>query len=154
MGDFAVGHDAKAYYNSGTHASATWVEIAQAMDVSVDLSVGEADVSTRETNFKLTGRGLVDATINIGYLHTLGTDSVFTALLNMSDLGTFAATQLAIMDQAIATSGAKGLRAFCIATGLPQDQALEEGIKYDFSFKPTRHEESSAIVVPDWYVVP
>jgi len=152
--DHQVGFDAKLYYNSGTHASATWVEVTQAMDVSVDISAGEVDVSTRESVFKMTGMGLIDATINFAYLHTLGSDSVFTALIAACRLTASAApVQLAAMDQAIATSGAKGLRAFCVVTNLPQSQAMEEGIKYDFSAKPTRHVESSAVVAADWYVV-
>lgn len=152
--DHVIGFDCILYYNSATHASPTWVAINQTMDVSVDISAGEVDITTRETVFKLTGMGLIDAAFNFGYLHTLGADTVFNALIAACRLTSSPApVQLAAMDQAIATSGAKGLRAFCVITGLPQSQNLEEGVKYDFTAKPTRHVESSAVVAPDWYVV-
>ena len=152
--DHVIGGDAKLYYNTGTHASPTWALISNVGDVTVDDSAGEPGISTRESKVNMTGMGQIDLTFNVDYLHQSGSDSVFTTLQAASNRASSPApVQLALMDQAIATSGSKGWRAFCVMKQCNQGQELEEGVKYDMSFKPTRHVESAAVVVADWYVV-
>jgi hypothetical protein len=150
--DHQMGKDAKLYYNSATHATPTWVEITNAMDVNVPLSKGQGDISTRASGWRKKGAGLKEASIEFGYLHHRGADTVFDALLDSYVNDT--PIELAAMDDDITLTGAQGLRAFMIAFDMSQGQALEEGIKYDFSFEPTQFDESGSVVEPDWYEIP
>ena len=112
-----VGFEAKAYYNTGTDATPTWVEMTRCKDVSTPLSKSEADVSRRETRFKLARGAMIEAAVEIAYQYKKGTDAVFDALLDSFLNGT--PIQVAIMDQAIATSGAQGLRGVLRSDGIP-----------------------------------
>lgn len=155
-GDHVMSVDAIAYYNSGTNASPTWVAITQIESATVDDGSATGDVSTRESDFKSFGAGQVDLTINLnGYLHVLGADTVFTAIQGAGRHLSAAPTpiQIAIMDQAIATNGAKGWKGFCIMESMPQSGGIDDAIKYDISLKPTRHVESSSVVPAIWFVV-
>ncbi len=153
--DHVIGFDGKTYYNASTNASPSWTEITAVGDASLDLSFSEPDVSTRESIFELIGLGRGQATINLSYLHQTGTDAVFNDLLNACRLGsTPAPKQLALMDGNIATSGSKGLRAYCAMTGMPQSQEMDNGMRYEMSFRPARFVEASAVIIPDWFVVP
>lgn len=147
-----VGRSAKLYYNSATHAVPTWVLIDQAIDVSVVLNKGKADVSCRASSYRKSGAGLKDVRIEFGYLHQNGADTVFDALLAsyVSDTP----KQLAAMDVAIATSGAQGMRAYMVAFDMSQGQEMEDGVKFNFVFEHVRFIESSAVIDPDWYEVP
>jgi hypothetical protein len=146
-----VGRSAKLYYNSATHATPTWVLIDQAIDVSVPMSKGKADVSCRASSYRKYGAGLKEIRLEFGYLHQNGADTVFDALLAsyISDTP----IQLAAMDVAIATSGAQGLRAYFFAADMSQGQEMEDGVKFNFVFEHARFIESSAVIDPSWYEV-
>lgn len=146
-----VGHECKAYYNSATHASPTWVEMKRAIDVSVDLSKGEAEASRRESSWKLTRGGLKELGVEFGYRWKPGGDTVFDAL--WSSFLNNGAVEMFIADGAAATAGTEGIRAFVEVMGMPYDQSLEETQVVNVSAKLTDWEEASALVEPDWYVV-
>jgi hypothetical protein len=152
MGEAVVGKDCKLYYNTGTHATPTWVEIKDAQDVSLPLEKGKAETSSRRSKWKYFGAGLIEAGIDFDYLHNKGADTVFDALLDSFVNSTV--KEFAAMDQAIATSGAQGLRFFGQVFQLNPSQQLEEGTKHSLNIAPSRHEESGALVEPDWYEVP
>ena len=48
-----IGGDWKLYYNSGTNASPTWVEINLVGDINLNLSVGEAAANLRVSGWDL-----------------------------------------------------------------------------------------------------
>ena len=146
--DFVVGKDAKLYYNTGTFASPTWVEITRAIDVSVSLGKNDASISSRESEWEQMGGGLKTAEVEFDYLHAVGADTVFDALLSAYLNDTV--TEFAAMDGAIATSGNQGLRAYCIVFSMDYDQSLEEGQKFSFGLQPSRFVESAALKVPVW----
>jgi len=150
-GDGVVGSNCKAYYNSATHASPTWVEITDAIDIGVDLSKVKADVSSRAGTWKHHKSGQKEGSISMSYLHNKGADTVFDALLAsyISDTP----RQFAFMDGAIATAANQGLRAYCEVFGMSQGQNLDDGVKYDFELGPTRFLESSVIIQPTWFEV-
>jgi hypothetical protein len=152
MGEPAVGKDCKLYYNSGTHAAPVWVEIKEAIDLNVPLTKGRAEAASRKSGWKTFGAGLKEAGLEFGYLHEKGADTVFDVLLSsyISDV----VKEFACMDQAIATSGAQGLRFFGQAFEMTQAQELEGAVQYNFVIAPTRKEESGTLIEPDWYEVP
>ena len=146
-----VGKDCKLYYNTGTRASPTWVEIKKARDVAANAGKGEADVSNRESSWKKDMSALKTLEVNFGYTHKRGTDTVFAALLAqyLNDTN----VEFAVMDGDITYIGAKGWRAFYQCFTLNQTQELENGSVWEVGIKPTWHEESSTIAEPLWLVV-
>lgn len=146
-----VGQECKLYYNSGTHATPTWVEMTKAINVSVSLGKGEADASARYSDWKLSKGSLKELEISFTYRHKQGADTVFDALRGSYLNGT--AIQLAVMDAAITETGAQGPRAFCEIMKMDVSQELENTAEIDFAAKPCYHEESSTLIEPDWYEV-
>ena len=147
-----VGKDCKLYLNSGTHATPTWVELKSAINVSANLGKGEADVSARYSGWKLTKGALKELEITFNYRHKQGADTVFDTLLAayINDTN----IEFAVMDADITESGAQGPRAFCQVLSMNLTQELENAAEYEFTLKPTYHQESGALVEPDWYEVP
>ena len=146
-----VGKDCKLYLNGGTHATPTWTEITKAINVSANLGKGEADVSSRETSWKLAKGALKELEISFTYRHKAGADTVFDALLAAYLADT--AVEFAVMDAAITESGAQGPRAFCEIFAMNLTQELENSSEYEFTLKPTYHEESGSLIEPEWYEV-
>jgi len=146
-----VGKDCKLYLNGGTHATPTWTEITKAINVSANLGKGEADVSSRETSWKLAKGALKELEISFTYRHKAGADTVFDALLAAYLADT--AVEFAVMDAAITESGAQGPRAFCEIFSMNLTQELENASEYEFTLKPTYHEESGSLIEPEWYEV-
>lgn len=147
-----VGKDCKLYYNTGTHATPTWVEIKNAINVSVNLGKGEADVSARFSSWKLSKGSLKELEISVTYRHKQGTDTVFDALQAAYINGT--AIEFAVMDGDITVSGVQGPRAFCEIMSMNLSQELENSMEFELTLKPTYVEEAGSLVEPDWYEVP
>lgn len=146
-----VGKDCKLYINSGTHALPTWVEVKHAINVSANLGKGEADASARYSSWKLAKGALKELEISFGYRYKQGTDTVFDTLMGAYIADT--PIELAVMDAAITEAGAQGPRAFCEIFSANLTQELENTSEYEFTAKPTYHEEEAALVEPDWYEV-
>ena len=146
-----VGHECKLYYNTGTNASPTWVEVGRAVDVSVPMTKGEADASRRESSWKRTRGGLKDMGIDFGYRHKPGADAVFDALWDSFINGT--AIEMFVADGPVGTNGSQGPRGFVEVMGIPLEQGLEEAATLNISAKLTDWEEASALVEPNWYEV-
>jgi hypothetical protein len=147
-----VGKDCKLYLNGATHAAPTWTEVKKAINVSANLGKGEADVSARYSGWKLAKGALKELEISFTYRHKVGTDTVFDTLLAAYINDT--ALEVAVMDAPIAEAGAQGPRAFCEVFAMNLTQELENASEYEFTLKPTYHEEAGSLIEPDWYEVP
>lgn len=148
----APGLDCKAYYNSGTHASPTWVEIKKGRDFSIpDFGVNPLEANSRESKFEAYTPGLIKCGIGFTYLHSRGADTVRDALAGMVTGRT--SKEFAIMDGDITLVGALGLRMFGIMEKFSQSQDLEGNLAWDASLKPAYVVEASAKVEPDLYIV-
>jgi len=148
-----TGRDCKLYYNTGSHASPTWVEITQAIDVSVDLAKNEAGPTrSRASDWEYTHPGLKNISMSFGYNYLSGADTVFDALKNSFDLDT--ESEFAVMDGAIASSGNEGPRFYGVVYGFNVQQGLEDPMTIDVEVKNAYKVESAALVEPDWYIVP
>lgn len=146
-----VGASCKLYYNSATHASPTWVLIANAVDVNPSISKNYGDGSSRASGWKKNLPALKDLSCSFGYRYKNGTDTVFDALRTAALANT--PIELFFADGLAATTGTEGIRAyFDLAMG--EDQPLEDGVLATFDGVHTMFYESSAVVDPDWYVVP
>jgi hypothetical protein len=153
VGDVVAGRDCKAYYNTGTNATPTWVLMPKVRDLSVPFDPGDSDVSCRAGKFKLSAQALIESGVEFGYLHVFGDETVRDALIATVVSGTV--REFAIMDALIATSKARGLRAFMVGFGMPHEQPLEGHMLYTFTFKPTYKEEPAGTYIePSWYTIP
>jgi len=146
-----LGKDCKAFYNSATHATPTWVEITKAINCSFNLAKAEGDLSSRASGWKKSKGGLKDLEYSWTYRWSRGADTVFDALLASYISAT--PIELWFADGAAADVGTQGPRAFCEVLTMNATQELENGIEYEFTAKPTYKEESSAVVDPDWYEI-
>jgi len=146
-----VGNECKLYYNAGTHASPSWTLITRAINASFNVSMGEADQSSRTSTWRKSRASLKDLEITFTYRKKQGTDTVFDALQAAALAGTV--YEYAVLDGLESESGVQGIRAFCQIFGLSNSQDLEAAEEVEFTLKPTYHEESSSEVDPDWYEV-
>jgi predicted secreted protein len=123
------------YRNTASYGTPTWVEIANVKDVTLNLSKGEADVTTRANNgWRATAGTLKEASVE------------FQMVWDTDDTG-FAAIQqaffsndpieFAIMSGAMTDPESEGLRATCNVFSFTRNEALEEAIMVDVSLKPT-----------------
>lgn len=146
-----TGHDLKLYYNTGTHASPTWVEITQVEDVMVDeFRYDQAELKRRSTRFVLFLNTVLRAGFSFKLFHGVGItiyDDLRDAFLNRTP------TEFYIADGAAATAGTEGLRIFCQLTDFPWDQPLTEVSAHQVKARPTYVEESGSEVLPDWYTI-
>jgi hypothetical protein len=146
-----IGLDCKLYRNTGTYASPTWNEIANVADVTVQLSKGEADTSTRASGWKTRKGTLKDASIDFQLKFVPG-DTDFAALL-ASYTGN-SSIELLALDGLLATTGSQGLRAVCEVFNFQQGQPLEGAVAFDVSAKPTpSFANDGAAIVPTWFTV-
>jgi hypothetical protein len=146
-----IGLDCKLYRNTGTYASPTWNEIPNVADVTVQLSKGEADTSTRASGWKTRKGTLKDASIDFQLKFVAG-DTDFTALL-ASYTGN-SSIELLALDGLLATTGSQGLRAVCEVFNFQQGQPLEGAVTFDVSAKPTpSFDAGGAAIVPTWFTV-
>jgi len=130
--DFRTGLQCKTYYNSATYASPTWVEIVNIRDEDLDMTIGEADMSRRASDWEEIVVTLKKGTFNFDVVYKYG-DAVFTVLLNAFLNRT--AVEFAFADGAIATSGTLYLRATCYVGGVKQNRKLTEGVTYPFTLR-------------------
>ena len=147
-----VGKDCKLYLNSATYASPVWKEVQNAINVSANLGKGEADVSARFSGWKLTKSSLKELEISFTYRHKRGADAIFDTLLDayLNDTP----LDFAVLDAEVTVSGAQGPRAFCELLSMNLSQELENAAEYEFTVKPTYHEESGTLIEPEWFEVP
>jgi hypothetical protein len=138
-----IGLECKLYYNTGTYASPTWVEIVNARDVTIPLTKGEADTSRRGSTWRTRRGTLKDASIDFQIVQKDG-DATFTALLNSYINGT--PIELLALNGATTDTAAEGLRATCEVFNFQDAQALESAVVYDVSAKPT-----TSANPPAWY---
>jgi hypothetical protein len=147
-----TGSACKAYYNSGTDASPTWVEITLVGDVNLsDLGTNLAEVNLRASSYVLNLaaklHGSVEMLVAYNPANT-AMDALLTAF--------FAKTvyQFAFMDGNIATAGSEGFKAFCIIESFPIQQPLEGMVAIDtMRLALAYEEESNTLVEPSWYTV-
>jgi hypothetical protein len=147
----ALGLECKLYYNTGTHAAPTWALIAKAINVSANLSKGDATAPARESTWQKYRGTLKDLEITFTYRKKAGTDTVFDALQAAYIANTI--YEYAVLDALVTESGAQGVRAFCEVMALNVTQELENFEEAEFTLRPVYKEESSAVVNPDWYKV-
>lgn len=148
-----IGKNCVLAYNTGTHASPTWVTISRAKDVSVPFSRNEGTISSRASAFEFTKAGLIKTGIEFGYNYKRGTDSVWTALQAAAIAADPTPIEFWAGDDDITLVGAKGVRFYGVVTGFDQDQPLEDGVTQRVAVKPTTYYSGGSLVAPDLYTI-
>jgi hypothetical protein len=130
-----LGMEAKLYRNAGTYEAPDWVEITNVKDVTLTLSTGEANVTTRANNgWKATKATLKDGSVDFDMIWDAA-DEGFAAIRSAFFGNT--SIELAIMDGDMETEGSEGLRATFSVTKFDRKEPLEEAITVAVSVKPT-----------------
>ncbi len=145
-----VGQDNKLYYNSATNASPTWVLIDKVGDVTLSMSISEAEVDLRVTDYLLGLPAKISASLNLNLASDPGGtvhDALRTAALART------AKQMAVASGAIATSGTQYFKAFMHFTEFPWAQETQSLSRREATMKLTYAEESAAAVYPSWVTV-
>jgi hypothetical protein len=147
-----LGLDCKLYRNTGTYASPVWNEMPNVSDVTIPLSKGEADTSTRASKWKTRKGTLKDASIDFQLKYVPG-DTDYAALLASYIDGT--TIDLLALDGPVGTTGSQGLRAVCEVFNFQEGQALESAVTFDVSAKPApAFDTNGAPITPTWFTVP
>lgn len=127
--------NAKFYRNTGTYGTPTWTEIEAVKDLSLADSMTEADVTARKHG---GFRAMVAA------LRELGVEFDMPNIVADVDLLALRAAynartpiEFAVMDDAIATSGAHGVRFTGNIFQRNRDEKIEDAQMFSFSVKPT-----------------
>jgi hypothetical protein len=141
-----LGLNAKLYYNTGSYGTPTWTLCDFMKDVSLELSSAEADATTRANGgWKATLATLQDASLTFTAPH----DVSITAYAAFVDAWyDRTPLELLILDQAVATAGATGLRASFIITGMTEGQPIEDIQANDFTLKLTNTYDGSGDITP------
>lgn len=143
---FKLGKDCKIYRNTGTYASPTWNIIDSARDVTLELSKGEADVTTRgNAGWRAIVATLKEASIQFEMVWDPDSDDN-TALTNAFLNDTV--VEFLVLDGPVGTNGSQGLRASCMVTEFSRSEPLEEAVTASVTVKPTL-----ATNPPSWFVV-
>jgi len=149
-----TGCAAKAYYNTGTNASPTWVEIPMAKDVTINIESSDLDSTTRESEcWKMSAQGLRTFSADMQLLYKPGTtayDALRAAYLAKTP------QEYAFMDGAIATTGSEGFRVYGEIFSFGQEQGLDALLTNDLTIKPVTNLFGGAadeLEVPNYLVV-
>ena len=131
-----LGLDAKLYFcAAGIGGSPTWTELTNVKNVTLSLTKGEADVTTRANNgWKATAGTLKEGSIEFEMVWDTadtGFSAIKDAYFNNTKIG------LAVMDGPVAGPGSQGLWADCMITDFSRDEPLEDAISVKVTAKPT-----------------
>ena len=126
--------------------SGTWNEIGNVSDLTINMEMGVADVTTRGGNgWRQNVATLRDGTVTFQMVYDT-TDADFTALQTAFLATTAAAREIkvAAMDGDIATSGSQGLIAFMNVTNFSMPENLEEAVMVDVTLQPSYNSTAPA----------
>lgn len=146
------GRKGRLYLNAGTHAAPSWVLLARTQNVTVAAGKNSGSLDDRSSDWQKDLGGSKTLAFTLGVTKIKGADTVYDTLLDSYVNDT--PIEVAAMNTTIATSGAKGWRAFCIVTKLDDKQELNSPGMHDVELKLTEAEEGGDVVEPDWYEVP
>lgn len=137
---YKLGLDAKMYYGTAGASAAT--VMSNVTNVTLNLTKGEADVTTRAASgWKLTVGTLNDASVEWEMIWDTS-DAGFTAMKNAFFNNTL--TALKIMDGSAA--GSQGLDADFAITAFTRDEQLTEALKVKVTAKPALSSRAPAWV--------
>ena len=152
MATSKTGRKARMYYNAGTHASPSWVEITRAGDVSVALGKEQVELKDRGSDWKKDLAGHKELSISFDLTYLSGANSVYAVMLDSYVADT--PVEFAVMDGDITVSGTAGWRAYCTVFGFEKSEEQGSAMANAVELHLTEFEEAAVIVEPDHYIIP
>lgn len=157
MGPIA-GSECKLYYHATPAATFTVsgsILVTEAIDVSVTLASGKADVMARASTWKTKVPTLDELSLSFGYLYNA---DVGDTLFNAIRAAFLAKTpwHWAVLDNINATPGVKGAQGITfigVITEFNHEQPLEGVVQYNVVVDPIRAKISGSYVNPAWLTV-
>lgn len=147
MASTFLAEDAKLYYNTGSYGSPTWTLICNVKDLTLNMSNGETDTTTRcGGGVREYVAGLSDISISFNMLYDTG-DTAWEAL-RAAYFGK-SSLEFLCLDGLVATVGSEGLRATMVVTNFNITETLGEALMTDVSLRPTPNDNAA----PAWYTV-
>lgn len=147
-----VGLDAKLYYNTGNNATPSWTLVGDCIDASSGIATTMVEIGSRTSVYKGNLPGLVTFSGTFTLLHTIGSNTVITALTGMATGRT--AKQFAFADQLINTNTCKGMKFFAYIENMELGAGLEEAETWDITLAPAYYlEGGSSLIEPSWFVI-
>ncbi len=125
---------AVVYRNTGTYGSPTWTAMTLVRSVSDNSKWDTGDTSTRASRAKTAAKTQVDLPHDIE-MRADDADTAYVAMFAAWASPT-SVVDLLILDGAIATEGAMGIRAEFIVCGRPQNQGAGDIIYTSFPIMP------------------
>lgn len=144
-----TGFDGKVYYNTGSDATPTWVELTPVRDVSTSASTTKANNSDRRSAFEMYCAGLHAIETTVELTHVAGDANIDALRTHWNDRTT---VQIAVMDGPIATVGSEGFKYFAHVFSHDFEQPLQDGQTISMTFSPAINSDEPT-VFPEWYVV-
>lgn len=146
-----LGLTARLYYNSGTYAAPVWVDTSSLIhgDVTLNLDKGDADVSTRISNYKKHKGTMKDVGLSFSLLCRDAANAVYLAFLDSWANGT-------LMDMLVLTgprdvAGNDGPRMFMEVFKFDRAEPLENAIAYSVEMKTALDDDDTE---PVWVTTP
>lgn len=142
-----IGQNWLLHRNGGTYAAPTWSSVGRAKDVNLPLSKATADVSRKESSWKLVIGALKEGKLSFGYQYrarSAGTDAHLEAFLD--SFLTDTPIELAVTDAAMSEDH-WGIKAHFVCTSFPINQPLADGVTLDLEFEITDAEDSSGNLI-------
>lgn len=141
-----TGLQTKLYYNSGTYASPTWVEITRTKGEKLPRSKAEISWEDRDSKYKKTKGGHQDLGLTFSYRHVRGaSDTVRTALLASLVNGT--AIELLSCDGAYNETAVVGFRAHYEIMKMDKSAETSEAVTYECEAKHTEHYDNTGTLI-------
>ncbi len=128
-----IGLDMFLYWNASIRATPSWTIITNVRDLTGPDSMGEADVSRRASGRKQSEPTLRDISFEWEMVYD-PSDAGFVEIQTVFYGRTM--IELALANEAIATSGAEFLRVECKITKFERNEALEGANLYSVVAKP------------------
>ncbi len=142
-----LGMQKKLYRNSGTFATPVWEEVTNVTDLTFNLSLDEADITTRANNgWKASIGTLNDGSIDFDMIADRADpefQAVEDAFINRT------AVEYAVMEGDITVSGTQGWRLTVAVINFTRNEPLAEAVTVNVTLKPTLSANA-----PQQYTVP
>lgn len=140
-----IGLNAKLYRNAGTYGTPTWTAIDEVHDLTLDDSMGEADVSVRAGGgFELTEATLRKLSLDFDTPNIAANANIIALRVAYE---TRAKIDFAVMDDAIASSGAHGVRFYGKIFNRNEGQDLDDAQRLEWTIKPTYDSQAPVVML-------
>jgi hypothetical protein len=130
-----IGLNGKAYYNSASYGTPTWVLTSNVGDINVTDEMNTSQIQVRsQSGFEVTIAGLRKVAFEFSMVYDQA-DAAQTAFRTAYAART--KTDFLFLDQATGTAGSSGLRVQGILTKFARQEKINEAMMVDVKIEPT-----------------